>query len=214
MSSITEVNSYAKLERRQLADLLEKLGPDVPTLCEGWTTRDLAAHLVVRERRPDAMAGNYIRPLREHGEHVRLAKAAQPYSAILQEFRTPPRWSPISNPLLDELTNAGEFFIHYEDAHRGQPGWEPRTLDPGQERSLWRTLKITGKIALRRLGVPATVRAQGFGEFVVGTDPQVTISGPPSELALFLSGRQRAANVEVTGPDGPAQRVRQARLGF
>ncbi|NMO55846.1 TIGR03085 family protein [Actinoplanes sp. TBRC 11911] len=208
------MNSYAKLERRQLADLLEKLGPDVPTLCEGWTTRDLAAHLVVRERRPDAVVGNYVRPLREHGENVRLAKAAQAYAAVLQEFRRPPRWSPVSNPLVDELTNSGEFFIHHEDARRGQPGWEPRTLDPGQEQALWRTLKITGKIALRRLGVPAAIKADGFGEFVVGGEPQVTISGPPGELTLFLSGRQRAARVSVSGEDGPSQRVQKARLGF
>jgi uncharacterized protein (TIGR03085 family) len=208
------VNSYAKLERQRLADLLEKLGPDVPTLCEGWTTRDLAAHLVVRERRPDAVVGNYVRPLREHGENVRLAKAAQPYSAVLQEFRRPPAWSPVSNPLVDGLTNSGEFFIHHEDTRRGRPGWEPRTLDPGQEQALWRTLKITGKIALRRLGVPSTVRSDGFGEFVVGTDPQVTISGAPGELMLFLSGRQRAARVDVTGPDAPSQRVLKARLGF
>jgi uncharacterized protein (TIGR03085 family) len=105
-------------------------------------------------------------------------------------------------------------FIHHEDARRGRPGWEPRTLDPGQEQALWRTLKITGKIALRRLGVPSTVRSDGFGEFVVGTDPQVTISGAPGELMLFLSGRQRAARVDVTGSDAPSQRVLKARLGF
>jgi uncharacterized protein (TIGR03085 family) len=212
VSSITEVNSYAKLERQRLADLLEKLGPDVPTLCEGWTTRDLAAHLVVRDRRPDAAASTIVKPLREHGEHVRLAKAAEPYSAILQELRRPPAWSLVSNPLTDEVFNAGEFFIHHEDARRGREGWEPRALDPGQEQALWRTLKITGKIVLRRLGVPATVRCDGFGEFVVGADPQDTISGPPGELTMFLSGRQRAAHVEVTGPS--AGRFRKARLGL
>jgi uncharacterized protein (TIGR03085 family) len=212
VSSITDVNSYAKLERRQLADLLEKLGPDVPTLCEGWTTRDLAAHLVVRERRPDAAASNIVKPLREHGEHVRLAKAAEPYSSVLQQLRRPPAWSPVSNPLTDEIFNAGEFFIHHEDALRGREGWAPRTLDPGQEQALWRTLKITGKIALRRLGVPAKIRSDGFGEFVVGTNPQDTISGPPGELTMFLSGRQRAAQVEVTGPS--EGRLRKARLGL
>ena len=32
-------------ERSELADLMLRLGPDEPTLCEGWTTRDLAAHV-------------------------------------------------------------------------------------------------------------------------------------------------------------------------
>ena len=35
----------AERERAALADLLEELGPDAPTCCEGWTTAHLAAHL-------------------------------------------------------------------------------------------------------------------------------------------------------------------------
>src|SRR3954452_12509995 len=49
--------SFTTRERRELADLLDRLGPGAPTLCEGWDTAHLAAHLVVRERRPDAMVG-------------------------------------------------------------------------------------------------------------------------------------------------------------
>ena len=49
--------SYSREERRALCALLDETGPDAPTLCEGWTTGDLAAHLVLRERRPDAAAG-------------------------------------------------------------------------------------------------------------------------------------------------------------
>ncbi len=37
------------IERKLLADLFDELGPDAPTLLEPWTTRDLAAHLVLRE---------------------------------------------------------------------------------------------------------------------------------------------------------------------
>src|SRR5262249_60545235 len=40
-----------------LCDTLERVGPAAPTLCEGWTTADLAAHLVVRERKPLAGPG-------------------------------------------------------------------------------------------------------------------------------------------------------------
>ena len=51
------VTSLARTERAALADLLAQLGPDEPTLCGDWTTRDLAAHLAIRERRPDALPG-------------------------------------------------------------------------------------------------------------------------------------------------------------
>ncbi|HEX6919337.1 MAG TPA: maleylpyruvate isomerase family mycothiol-dependent enzyme, partial [Actinomycetes bacterium] len=62
--------SIARAERAALSDLLESLGPDAPTLCEGWDTRDLAAHLVVRERRMDAAPGIVLRPLAGHLESV------------------------------------------------------------------------------------------------------------------------------------------------
>jgi uncharacterized protein (TIGR03085 family) len=209
------VSSYARRERQELADLLLRLGPEEPTLCAGWTTRDLAAHIVVRERRPDAMAGGLIPPLRGWAERVRLAQAARPFAETVEEMRTPPWWSPISNPLTDELANGIELFIHHEDARRGRPGWEPRPLDDDQSRSLWRGSQLTGKLGLRRLGLPVTVRAEGFGAFTVGSgDAPVTVTGHPGELALFLSGRQRAARVEVDGPAEPAERLRTAKIGF
>lgn len=55
------MSTFAKRERLLLADLLETAGPDAPTLCEGWQTRDLAAHVVVRERRADAAGGIMIK---------------------------------------------------------------------------------------------------------------------------------------------------------
>src|SRR5205823_1816728 len=45
-------------ERREMCDLMLELGPEAPTLCEGWTAFDLAAHLVVRERNPLSGPGN------------------------------------------------------------------------------------------------------------------------------------------------------------
>jgi uncharacterized protein (TIGR03085 family) len=206
------VTDLARRERLALAELLESLGPDQPTLCEGWTTRDLAAHVVVRDRRPDATIGLLFPPLRAHGERVRLAQAAKPYELTLAELRTPPRWSPVSNPLVEGFTNSGEFFIHHEDARRGRPDWAPRDLDPGDAATLWRQVKFSGRLVLGRLRLPVRVRAEGFGQFDVGTGPLTTVSGPPGEVTLFLSGRQRASRVEVDGP--AAERLRTARLSL
>jgi uncharacterized protein (TIGR03085 family) len=209
------VSNYAKRERRELADLLLAVGPDAPTLCAGWTARDLAAHLVIRERRPDAMAAGLIPPLAGHGEHVRLAKAARPYPEVVQEVRTPPWWSPLSNPLTDELANALEFFIHHEDVRRGAAGWEPRRLDAGHDRAIWNAVKLTARLGLRKLHLPVAVRAPGFGEVTVGGErPQAVISGAPGELALFVSGRQRAARVDIEAPAETAERLRTARIGL
>ena len=50
-------SSLAARDRAALADLLDKLGADAPTCCEGWQTAHLAAHLTVRDRRLDALPG-------------------------------------------------------------------------------------------------------------------------------------------------------------
>jgi uncharacterized protein (TIGR03085 family) len=209
------MTDFARTERRQLADLLQKVGPDVPTVCEGWTSRDLAAHLVVRDRRPDAAIGMLIPPLAGHGEHVRQAKAAQPFTELVHEVRTPPWWSPVSNPLVDELSNTVEFFIHHEDVRRGTPGWSRRELPAGEQGAIWKAAKLTGRLALRKAGFAVRVVAPGFGEFRVGDgEPGVTVSGEPGELALFLSGRQRVAEVEVTGEPKLVAKLREADFGL
>ncbi|HYN97200.1 MAG TPA: TIGR03085 family metal-binding protein, partial [Pilimelia sp.] len=152
---------YAQAERRALADLLAAVGPDAPTLCEGWTARDLAAHLVVRERRPDAAAGLVLPPLRGWGDKVRAEQALTPYAEIVDRVRHPPRWSPVSNPLTDEVANGLEFFIHHEDVRRAVPGWQPRRLPAEQEAVLWRRAKGVARLALRRFRGAVLVQAPG-----------------------------------------------------
>lgn len=208
------MTQYARDERLALADLMASVGPDAPTLCEGWTTRDLAAHLVVRDRRPDATAGVLISSLADHGERVRQSVAARSYPDIVDEVRRPPWWSLISNPVLHELGNALEFFVHHEDVRRARPGWQPRSLPPEQQKVVWGATRLTARLGLRRLHLSVVVRAPGYGELQVGTGtPQASLTGEPGELAMFLSGRQRAARVQVDAAPEIAERLRTAHLG-
>lgn len=205
----------AQAERQALADLLLDLGPDQPTLCEGWTTRDLAAHLVTRERRPDASAGLLIPPLRGHLERVRRQIAGRPYAELVALVRIAPWWSPVSNPLIEPFTNTIEFFIHHEDVRRGQPGWQPRALSRDQEQALWTPVRAMGRFALRRFRATVVLRAPGYGERTAGSGgARVQVIGTPGELAMFLSGRQRSARVQVDGPPDMVARLRAARLGL
>jgi uncharacterized protein (TIGR03085 family) len=115
--------------------------------------------------------------------------------------------------LTDELANALEFFIHHEDVRRGRPGWEPRVLDAGQRAAIWRAVRFTARVGLRRLHIPVLVRAPGLGEVTVGGGPpQATLSGDPGELALFVSGRQCACRVDVEAPPETAELLRTADL--
>jgi uncharacterized protein (TIGR03085 family) len=208
---------YAQAERQSLADLLLSLGPDAPTLDEGWHTRDLAAHVVVRDRRPDAVAGIVLRDLRvlhEHSERVRAELARTPYPGLVGLVRQPPWWSPMSNPLLDGVTNTTEFFIHHEDVRRAQEGWQPRDLPREHEAALWRQVRPLGRLALRKLRATVLMQAPGFGEIRAGGEgPEVRLVGAPGELLMFVSGRQRAARVQLDGPPDAVEMLRTQRLG-
>jgi uncharacterized protein (TIGR03085 family) len=205
----------AKEERNALADLLLDLGPDQPTLCEGWTTRDLAAHVVTRERRPGASAGLVVPMLRPHGERVRGRLATRPYAELVAMIRVAPWWSLVSNPLLDRLTNTLEFFIHHEDVRRGQPGWQPRSFSRERDAALWRPASAMGRLALRRFRADVVLESPGYGERRAGAGgDRIRVIGAPGELAMFLSGRQRAARVQVDGPFETVARLRAARLGL
>jgi uncharacterized protein (TIGR03085 family) len=216
---VTEIRQ-ARAERLALADLLERVGPDQPTLCAGWTTRDLAAHVIVRERRPDAAAGVLLQFAKPHSERVRLAVAAAPFDELVRQVRNPPWWSISSVPLIDSLANTAEFFVHHEDVRRAQPEWEPRDLSMSFERALWGRIKPMARLALRRFPAAVLLHAPGYGESTAGAaatddpaNPPVRVSGPPGELMMFFFGRQAAARVEVTGPEPHASALRRARLG-
>ncbi len=189
------------------------VGPDAPTLCEGWTTRDLAAHLVVREYRPDAAPGILIPFFASHTEKVQNEVAERTdWDALLDKVASgPPVYSPLK--LLDAVANVAEMFIHHEDVRRAQPGWKPRTLEPALTARLRRTLPLMGRLTLAK--VPGRVELRNpEGETVLtaGRGSAVTVTGPPEELLLFAVGRQ--AQVEFDGDAAAVQAVREAPKGF
>src|SRR5207248_6880041 len=104
-----------------LSDLFDRLGPNEPTLCAGWTTRDLAAHLVVRESRLDASVGIVVHAFAGYLARVQGKVAAKPFDRIVGALRTgPPRWSPYRISAIGEAANNIEFFVHHEDVRRTQ----------------------------------------------------------------------------------------------
>ncbi|EPD95993.1 TIGR03085 family metal-binding protein [Streptomyces albus] len=210
------MSTHAKRERLLLADLLETHGPEAPTLCEGWRTRDLAAHVVVRERRGDAAGGLVIKPLAARLERVQSEFAAKPYDELVQLIRTgPPRLSPFALKQVDEAANTVEFFIHAEDVRRAQPEWSPRELDPVFQDALWRRLETAARLYGRKAPTGLVLRRPDGQTAVArrGT-PVVTAVGEPSELLLFASGRQEQAKVDLDGEQAAVDRVRTARLGL
>ncbi len=139
--------SFAQRERSALCDLLVDLGPDAPTLCEGWRSADLAAHLFIREHRPDASPGLRLRfaPARAWTKRVQDgARDTLTWDALVGKVRAGP--APLVRPF-DKAINTLEYFVHHEDLRRAQTGWEPRLLAPEDEAALWGRLGPCGQRA-------------------------------------------------------------------
>ena len=189
-------------------------GPDAPTLCGDWTTRDLAAHLVLRERRPDAAAGILISQLAGYTARKQKELTERTEWPDLLELVAsgPPLYSPLK--LLDPLVNTTEMFIHHEDVRRAASGWQPRQLDDDLATALRRQVRFAIRMSLGRAPAAVTLRdLDGAKLASIGDGPQCVITGAPSELLLFLSGRD-AEEVTLTGDDGTVAAVRSARRGL
>ncbi|MET9788016.1 TIGR03085 family metal-binding protein [Streptomyces canus] len=207
------MSTFAKRERLLLADLLEATGPDAPTLCDDWLTRDLAAHVVVRERRPDAAGGILIKQLASRLERVMAEFSAKPYEELIQLIRTgPPRFSPFQLKQVDEMANTVEFYVHTEDVRRAQPDWTPRELDGVFQDALWSRLERISRVMGRGLPTGLVLRRPDGQTAVArrGT-PVVTATGEPSELLLFTYGRQSAAKVELDGDKEAIAKLHEAK---
>jgi uncharacterized protein (TIGR03085 family) len=196
----------AERERHALADLLAELGPDAPTCDEGWDTAHLAAHVVTRDRRPDALPGYGVealpfgRPLARWSHTVEDAvRASTPYAELVEKVRSgPPRWLPMGWPGVAQAFNTTEFAIHHEDVRRAQPGWTPRNLPRADQDQLWRAVPLLARMAARRHDGGLRLRRTDTGEekVVGGSSPSTTVAGEPLELLLWASGRRRFAKVE------------------
>ncbi|HEY7068924.1 MAG TPA: TIGR03085 family metal-binding protein [Acidimicrobiales bacterium] len=202
-------------ERAELCDLFVAKGPDAPTLCEGWATLDLAAHLLVRET--DLRSGLAILG---GGRFASLetklmdGARAQGYERIVERLRggPPTLWR---LPGLRPLLNEAEWFIHHEDVRRAG-GDSPRTDRPDLDAALWRNVRRTARFMLRRVkGTGVALEAPGFGEVPPrGHDQNVRLVGGPQELVLYLSGRRSAAQVDITGSDEARAALESASLGL
>lgn len=203
---------FAQAERHALCDLLLEVGPDAPTLCEGWTASDLAAHLVVRERRPDALPGNVVSALAGHTEKVRVsARDERGWEELVALIRSGP---PAPLRLVDEPFNTVEFFVHHEDVRRAAPGWKPRQLDPAEDEALWGRLNVMGRVLTRKSPIGVAGESPGFGCVTLRTgSPLVVLRGAPGELVLAAFGRMAHADVEFEGDELSIERLRHANLG-
>jgi uncharacterized protein (TIGR03085 family) len=207
-------STVAAGERRALCNLMDEVGPEVPTLCVGWTARDLAAHLVVRESRPDVAGGILLPALARYTDRVQSSIAQRPWTELVDRVRSgPPWWSPWRLPWVGDLGNTMEFFVHHEDVRRARTGWEPRPADSRRAGVLWGLLRAA-RVLYRKSPVGVALRTPDGSERTARRgERSVTVVGSPEELTLHAFGRDQAI-VDIEGDQVAVAALRSSQRGL
>jgi uncharacterized protein (TIGR03085 family) len=208
---------FDAVERKDLCDLLTELGPAAPTLLEPWTTHDLAAHLVLRERDNLAAPGLVIPGAwGRFAERRRIALKATPYDELVSTIRSGPPPGFFRIGWVRRVANLNELFVHHEDVRRAN-GMGSRSNPPDEDAALFHNVRLACWLLSRRL------RGAGLDLAWAGTDTVITarrgrptarLRGLPGELLLYLFGRCDAADVELTGPLQAVDAVRRTSFGM
>lgn len=195
--------TFAQRERERLGALLLEVGPDAPTINDGWTTHDLAVHLLIRERKTWKAGGMFIGALEGMLEKETEAQKARPYDEVVREWAGGP---PVWMKPVDKQMNTAEHFIHHEDVRRGGGVVEPREFSKAVNKELLGWAGRFGKPALKGSPVPVILTPPDLPPVTVGDkaglaekgDHVLRVFGEPGELLIWVSGRD-AAKVELAG---------------
>ncbi|WP_375503389.1 TIGR03085 family metal-binding protein [uncultured Jatrophihabitans sp.] len=220
---------HAASERHALAETLRRAGPQAPTLCGEWTTAQLAAHLVLRERSIVEVGGRFpVAALQRRAQQVVDDLAATSYPELVDLVDHGPTWREVRGPVpvawfwsvpaVSELANLLEYLVHHEDVRRAQPDWTPRTLPADFEAMVWKRLHLLARVTLRAVPVGLVLRWPAHGELITRRAKKdgaaVTITGDPVELALFGFGRLPQALVQWDGAEADQEAVRSADISL
>lgn len=205
--------SFQQKEREKLGQLLLEVGPDAPTLCNGWTAADLAAHLYLREHKPHLAGGYFLSQLKPVTERTQEKVKQRPYREVVEAWAAGP---PVFLKPVDKSMNTSENFIHHEDVRRGGGTVEPREFSRAVENDLMKAAKLMGRLALGGVDVPVVLTPPHLPPVTLGGkrgvvdkgDRIVRVKGDPGELLLWVTGRD-AVNVEIEGEQADIDKVKR-----
>lgn len=199
--------AWTEQERDALVETLLAADPEAPTLCAGWSVHRLLAHLVLREHQPHRVA---LDAGAAPGSEAQLGAlisgtSAPSYRQLVQRFAGgPPAWSPFR--WAPEPANLLEYVVHHEDIRRAAgDDVEPRKLPAAMQQAIWRMLLPMARMANARSPIDLVLAVPGGPRRVVRRPwpfaPRRRLAkaviGEPAELALYVMGREDAAQVEV-----------------
>ncbi|MGO4385488.1 TIGR03085 family metal-binding protein [Specibacter sp. RAF43] len=203
---------FVEPSREVLAETLLAAGPGAETLCAGWRTQELAAHLYLREHSPKVGLGLLIRPWHKVSDKATADLAAtagtpEGFARLVDKFRAgPPKLSPLAIRAVDHIANLTEFFVHTEDIRRATDRWAPRALDADYSEALWAELVKRAAILYRSVDLGVVLVNPAGPRHVAKRAPvSVAIIGEPGELLMHANGRIGHSLVSFEGrPDAVA----------
>lgn len=198
-------------EHEALAATLTEVGPDAPTLLEGWTTADLAAHLASLEAAAGLVlfvgrqAITRVHPRPTEGSRKLAAKGlakakAKGYPWCVARVRSPHR--------LPMRAGGGpvalfEVYVHHQDVLRADPALPGRPAPAELDAALPWLLAFHAK---QLAGLHLQVDAEGRHHEAGAGDP-VRVRGTTGEVVLWLAGRSPHCSVEVDAAPGALERL-------
>jgi uncharacterized protein (TIGR03085 family) len=198
-------------EHEAMADTLTRVGAGAPTLIDGWTTTELAAHLASL----DAGGGlvlflgrqliTRIYPRPTTGSRKLAARAlerakAKGYDWCVAQVRTPRR---LPMRLGGAPVAMFEVYVHHQDVLRADPALEPRPAPEELASCLPWLLAFHSK----RLDDIELIIETDSGELRAGTGTPVAVRGEVGEVVLWLAGRESHGDVEVDADPAVLDRV-------
>jgi len=189
-------------ERRRLVELLEDLSDDEwnhPSLCEGWTVRQVAAHVALQNTTWAAMPRGVLEMIRSGSmngaiQAVACRHALRPTDQIIAEIRDRIGvWRPL--PTVTYLESAIDYLAHPQDiaVPLGRRLEMPTDVAAVAAQRVWTSPRMFH--ARRRLA----------GYHLFATDTNWTagrgseVTGPIRALLLLLTGRP-ALMADLSGP--------------
>jgi len=197
-------------QRVRTADLLDGLEPDQweqASLCEGWTVRDVGAHLTMQQQRwRDALAfvARHPRLVRSRGlngfiHDATVTRAGELTTAQIVERIRSGIGSRRHNPVVTPLETATDILVHGQDIAVplgiGLPMHTSLSALAATRR--WDTRQTWLATVNTRLPLEDHRLTATDTDWVRGSGPEV--AGPIGALLLVLTGRAAALG-QLTGP--------------
>ena len=195
-----DLMALARAEQADLADLLATLTPaqwDVPSLCEGWTVRDVAAHIASYD---GVDSGEIVRRFRRARFSPNGANAdgvaefrARPTDELVEVLRRPVGTRGLP-PWLAGRVIVTDTLVHHQDVRR--PLGLPRAIPAD---------RLRAALSFAVVAPPLRGFWHGRGVRVVAEDVDWSFGrGPeargPGEAVLLALSARRGAAADLRGP--------------